>query len=126
LEKDKSNGEQAAGDGRQISIRGAKFTKGLGGHAASDVRYSLAGACSTFTATVGIDDEVAPNGSVVFQVWGDGTKLYDSGVRTGTSAAATAQANVSGKSELRLVITDGGNGINYDHADWANAQITCQ
>jgi hypothetical protein len=28
---------------------------------------------------VGVDDEVGVNGSVVFQVWADGAKIFDSG-----------------------------------------------
>ncbi len=44
---------------------------------------ALGGACSVFTAVVGLDDEVGANGSVVFQVWTDGVKRYDSGVMTG-------------------------------------------
>ncbi|MFC0617222.1 Kelch repeat-containing protein, partial [Deinococcus budaensis] len=32
---------------------------------------------------------------------------------------------VSGVNELRLVVTDAGDGLNYDHADWAGARVTC-
>jgi hypothetical protein len=130
VEKDMSNGEKPAGDGSQISIRGIKYTKGLGTHAASEVRYALAGGCSTFQAVVGIDDEVtrnnSKNGSVTFEVWTDGTKLYDSGLTTGADAGKTVNVNISGKNELRLVVTDGGNNANNDHADWADAKVTCQ
>ena len=42
VEKDKSNGEQAAtSDGGPITLAGVVFAKGLGTHAASDVRYSM-------------------------------------------------------------------------------------
>ncbi|HXJ41230.1 MAG TPA: NPCBM/NEW2 domain-containing protein, partial [Bryobacteraceae bacterium] len=127
VERDTSNGESAAGDGRPITIRGATFPKGLGGHAASDVRFNLGNACSTFSAVVGIDDEVpVGTGSVVFQVWADGAKLYDSGVLTRASAAVTVNTTVTGKGQLQLVITDSGNGNSYDHGDWANAKIVCQ
>ncbi len=125
VEKDRSNGEAAAGDGRTLSIRGVQFSKGIGVHAPSDLRYNLGGVCNTFTATVGIDDEVAPNGSVVFQVFADGTKIFDSGVVTAAMAGRAVNVSVVGKSELRLVVTDAGNGIDYDHADWANAQVDC-
>ena len=124
-EKDMSNGEQLAGDGHTISINAVKYAKGLGVHAASDVRYTMNGACSNFSSDFGIDDESRPNGSVVFQVWADGTKLYDSGLVTGTGAAKSASVAVSGKTELQLVVTDGGNGNASDHADWANARLTC-
>jgi hypothetical protein len=124
-EKDMSNGEQGVGDGKPISIRGTKYSKGIGTHAPSDVRYAVGGVCSTFTATIGIDDEAAPSGSVVFQVWADGTKLYDSGTVTGSSAAKNVSVSLAGKNQLQLVVTDSGDGNAYDHADWANALINC-
>jgi hypothetical protein len=125
-EKDLSNGEKAAGDGKTITLNGVKYTKGIGTHAASDIRYTMGGTCTAFTSDIGIDDESRPNGSVVFQVWTDGTKLYDSGTLTGASATQSVSVNVTGKTQLQLVVTDGGNGNANDHADWANARLTCQ
>ena len=124
VEKDRSNGEQAAGDGLPLTLAGVVYPKGLGTHAASDIRYTMSG-CTTFTAKVGLDDEVANNGSVVFQVFADGTKVYDSGVLTGASPTATVNANVTGKTALQLLVTNGGDNIDYDHADWADAKLTC-
>src|SRR5262249_6254676 len=40
-ERDMSNGEQAAGDGRTLSLRGTTYAKGLGVHALSDISYNL-------------------------------------------------------------------------------------
>ena len=65
MEKDKSNGNCAAGDGLTLRINGTSYAKGLGGHATSDVSYFLGGACTRFKASIGIDDEVpASNGLV--------------------------------------------------------------
>jgi glucose/arabinose dehydrogenase len=125
VEKDRSNGESAAGDGRTITLNGTTYAKGLGVHAVSDVRYRLGGACTRFRADVGVDDEVGSNGSVVFQVFADGAKLYDSGLLTGPAATKTLDVDVSGKSELQLIVTDAGDWISYDHADWAGARIEC-
>src|SRR6185436_696220 len=52
VEKDKSNGEQAAGDGHTLTLNGVTYAKGLGVHAASEVRYNLGANCNTFTASV--------------------------------------------------------------------------
>ena len=124
-EKDKSNGEQGAGDGNTLTLNGTTYAKGLGVHAASDIRYAVGSTCSTFTAQVGVDDEVGTGGSVDFQVFGDTTQLYDSGVLTGASATKSVSVDVTGRTTLRLVVTDGGNGVNYDHGDWADAQLAC-
>lgn len=122
VERDRSNGETAAHDGRTLTIRRQTFAKGLGVHAPSEIVYYLGGKAAKFMAVVGVDDEARP-GSVVFQVWGDGRKLYDSGVLKGSSSPQPVEADVRGVAELRLVVTDGGDGVNYDHADWADAKV---
>jgi hypothetical protein len=125
VEKDLSNGEAAARDGSQLRIGGVSFAKGLGVHANSDVRYTMNGRCSTFSARVGVDDEVGSNGSVIFRVYADGVKLFDSGTKTGSTGASTVSVGVSGKNELSLVVVPSAT-INYAHADWADATLTCQ
>ena len=124
VEKDRSNGEQAAGDGLPLTLQGVVYGKGLGTHAASDIRYTMT-SCTTFSAKVGVDDEVGALGSVVFQVWADGIKVYDSGILTGASASPTVSVDVTGKTALQLVVTNGGDNVNYDHGDWADATLTC-
>lgn len=76
-----------------------------------------------FLSDIGVDDESGSAGSVVFQVWADGAKLYDSGVMTGNSATKKVNVSVSGKSQIKLIVTDAGDGKNSDHADWANARF---
>ncbi len=126
IEKDRSNGNQAAGDGKTLTIGGQTFAKGLGVHGLSDVSYALQGNCTTFTASVGVDDEVGNQGSVVFQVWnGTATKLFDSGTVRGADAVKAVSVNVTGVENLRLVVTNAGDGGSYDHADWANAKLSC-
>lgn len=126
IEIDRSNNTNTAGDGLPLTIGGRTYARGLGVHANSDVRYNLAGACSVFSAEIGVDDEVGSRGSVVFEVWnGTTARLYQSPVLRGTDAALPVTVNVSGVQELRLVVRDGGDGINYDHADWASAQLRC-
>ena len=73
---------------------------------------------------VGVDDEGGSNGSVVFQVYLDGVKKYDSGTMTGASATKFIDLDVTGAKTLRLVVTDAGNGNTFDHADWAGAVLT--
>lgn len=125
IERDRSNGEQAAGDGNVLTLGGVPYPRGLGVHAPSDVVYQLGGTCSgLFTADVGVDDEVGSNGSVVFQVFLDGVKAYDSGIVRGTDLRKPVSVSVAGKSQLRLVVTDAGDGNGYDHADWAGARVT--
>jgi hypothetical protein len=44
---------------------------------------------------------------------------------TGATATKLVDVSVAGAAELRLVITNGGNGNSNDHADWALARIEC-
>ena len=124
-EKDKSNGELAQGDGHAITIHGSQYAKGLGVHAASDVTYNLGGQCSTFQADIGLDDEIAPLGSIVFQVLKDGTKVFDSGLITNASGKRTISVDITGATNLDLVVTTGGDNNYNDHADWAGARVVC-
>jgi alpha-galactosidase len=125
-ERDLSNKERTAKDGTPLSINGKHYDKGLGVHAASLVTYRLAGACMSFTSDVGVDDEAGALGSVVFQVWADGTKLFDSGVMKGKTAAKPLSVDVTGKSELSLFVDNGGDDRHQDHVDWASAQLKCR
>jgi M6 family metalloprotease-like protein len=123
VEKDRSNGEMAAGDGGPLRINGQTFQKGLGVHAFSDVRYNLNGQYGTFRAVVGVDDYVGSNGSVTFEVWKDGARAWVSRVLTGMDDGVPVVVDVTGTRELRLVVTDGGDWIGWDHADWADARL---
>jgi hypothetical protein len=125
VETDTSNGEKKLGDGHPITIAGQTFASGLGAHAPSVVTVNLGGGCSGFEADVGVDDEVGGVGSVQFQVWGDGKKLFDSGVVRGTENAIGAYANVTGVQTMKLIVLDGGDGVDSDHADWGNARLAC-
>jgi hypothetical protein len=122
-EKDKSNGEDAANDGKAITLAGVTYAKGLGVHAASEIDVPLGGQYKTFLADVGVDDEVMTGGSIVFRVLADGEQLFDSGPMTGATAVKKVSVAVAGKQTLKLVVTDNGNGIGQDHGDWANARL---
>lgn len=123
VEKDMSNGESGSGDGNTITIDGTTYEKGLGVHAESTIYYYTGGKFSKFVADVGLDDEVGSNGSVTFQVWADDNKVYDSGVIKGSSPVEHVDADITGAKIIKLVVTNGGDDINYDHADWADAGI---
>lgn len=124
VEKDLSNGEAAAGDGRTLTIAGTSYDKGLGVHANSQVRVYLGGGCTRFTAVAGVDDEVGDGGSVSFRVVADGRTLAATPVVSGSDGGTNLDVDVTGARWLDLLV-DGGGDVSSDHADWANAQLTC-
>ena len=125
VERNTSNGESDAGDGTPITINGVVYATGLGVHAESTVEYYTGKACETVTAKVGVDDEEGTDGSVAFEIWADGTKVASTGVLTNAEPAQALSADVSGAQVIRLVVTDGGDGVTSDHGDWADTQLTC-
>jgi hypothetical protein len=125
-ERDRSNGEELAGDGQPLRIGGTTYTKGLGVHAASDLRYTVPAGCSTFEASIGVDDEVANDGSVIFEVWkGTTTRLHQSATLTGAQGATAISVPLAGATTLRLVVSTSTGGNAFDHADWGNARFVC-
>lgn len=125
VSRDRSNGGTGASDGSTITLNGTTFAKGLGVHAPSSIEFRPNGRCSSFAASIGVDDEVNNNGSVIFQVWGDGNLLFQSAVMTGSSATQSVNVNIAGRTDLRLTVAGGIDTMNSDHADWANARVTC-
>ncbi|HWI59043.1 MAG TPA: NPCBM/NEW2 domain-containing protein, partial [Bacillota bacterium] len=110
-------------DGHPIFIDGKRFEHGVGTHANSTLRLELGGKAERFTATVGVDDEVGDKGSVVFKVLGDGKTLWESGILRGGNPAKAVSVDLKGIKRLVLNVTDGGDTMDYDHADWAEAKI---
>ncbi len=110
-------------DGHEISIGGEKYAHGLGTHSVSTARVALGGRGEHFSAMVGVDDEVGQRGSVNFQVVGDGKTLWESGILRGGDAAKKVEIDLRGIKTLMLRVGDAGDGMNYDHADWAAAQF---
>ncbi|MDX1961511.1 MAG: PQQ-dependent sugar dehydrogenase [Pirellulales bacterium] len=124
VERDRSNGETGATDGNTITLNGRTYAKGLGVHSNGEVIISLAGGgYDRFVSDVGVDDETGPNGTVVFQVYGDNTLLFQSNVLNGSSASESVDVSVVGYNQLRLVINDAGDGNGSDHGDWAGAAL---
>ena len=126
VESDQSIGESGAGDGGTLTINGVTYAKGLGTHAAADIRYTVPSNC-TLSAQVGIDDEVSSTAATVaFEVWdGTTTRLYGSPVKRAADAATAVSVPLGGVTNLRLVVDAAGDGISYDHADWGDAKIIC-
>jgi alpha-glucosidase len=100
-------------------------------HATGSVTAWLGATCSAFDAVVGIDDEVLETpgesgiGSVRFRVYGDDVLLAETSVLTNDDAAFPLHVDVAGVKRLRLVADEATNGKNFDHADWADAKVTC-
>lgn len=111
-------------DGKPLTIAGEIFKRGFGTHAESSLLIKLDGKAKNFTALVGLDDEIKDQTPAVeFEILGDNKKLWSSGIIHLGDKAKPVSVSLEGINQLELVVTDGGNGPYYDHADWVNAKF---
>lgn len=110
-------------DGHPMFLDGKRYTAGIGTHAKSRFKVELGGNAESFLATVGVDDEVDERGSVTFKVIGDGRLLWESGIMRGGQTPRAVNVPLAGVRVLELVVDDAGDGIEGDHADWAQARV---
>ena len=108
---------------RPLAIAGRAFERGVGTHARSVLHIDLAGGCERFSAIVGVDDAANGPASLSFLVYGDGRKLFDSGLMKPGAAAREVSVDLKGVKSLLLLVKDGGDGVEYDHANWADAKF---
>ncbi len=106
---------------KPLVIAGTRYLRGLGTHAPSRITYALDGKYRRFQASVGADSATSP--TVSFEVWVDGEKRWESGLMKREDAARPVDLDITGAKVLELIVGDGGNGINADHADWADARL---
>ena len=119
-------------DGNPLSVGKTKFARGVGTHAESYAAYAVDGKAVSFEALVGMDDESVPPGdgsggaSASFAVFADGRKVAASPVMRSGAAPFALKADLRGAKKVELVVSSAGDGINFDHADWADAFFTMQ
>lgn len=107
-------------DGQVVS-----YEKGIGTHSTSTIIYDLTNTnYGYFTSYVGVDRQVYGSvGSVAFQVYLDNVMVYDSGRMNSRDAQKFIEVDLKGAKELKLVVTDGGNGKGSDHATFGDAKL---
>lgn len=110
-------------EGNHLKVGGKSFARGVGTHAVSKIMFDLQQAGQKFSALVGVDDEAGDKASVEFYVLGDQKVLWQSGLMKKGDAARKVEISLKDVKKLALLVTDGGDGINYDHADWLEAAI---
>lgn len=110
-------------DGNPLSVGGVKYERGVGTHAISKFFLDLHGTAISFSGAAGVDDESGEQASIEFFIIGDKKILWQSGVMKKNDAARPFDLDLSGIQKLALYVSDGGDYIHYDHADWLDAKI---
>lgn len=119
-------GTPAAGktvDGAALKLKGVVYPHGIGTHAKSELVINLNRNATRFLSMVGLDDERAGQGSIVFQIYVDGKEAYKSPVMHGGDEPRFVDINLTGAKTMTLIVDDGDGDITNDHGDWAGALI---
>lgn len=119
--------QQNARAGRPLRMGDRQFSGGLYCHAPSNVQVHLPKPGSRLTATVGVDSNEQTGGgrgSVVFLVRVGDREVFRSALLREGMAPVAIDVDLAGATDFSLEVTDGGDGISCDQADWADAQVT--
>ncbi len=101
-----------------LVIDGTTYERGLTTHADSEAIYFLGGPFKQFQAIA----QAGNGASVGFEVYLDDARVFESGVLS-KGQTAPIDLSLEGAQELKLVVTDGGNGKHGDHASWVDAHL---
>lgn len=124
IERDQTNNSDDANDGYPIQLDGVFYEKGLGVHASSDIEIDLTDLdleYDMFISDIFVDPR--KDGTVVFKVYSDDEKIFDSGLMTRSSGKKSIALDISYTKKLKLHVSRNGDGY-YDHAVWAGARLT--
>lgn len=99
------------------------YQKGLGVHAQSKISYYTGGACTAFTAEVGLEKGFA--GNVIFKVDIDGVNKYQSRTYTPGFAPESVDIDLRGAQYVDLIVEAPGS-INGAHGVWGDATFHCE
>lgn len=106
-----------------ITLSGKTYAHGVGTHATSIAKINLTGQAKSFQATVGLDDEANAPGSIQFVVRVDGKVAAQTPIMHKGDAPQDINVDLTGAKSMILEVNDGGDGIDNDHADWADAKF---
>lgn len=108
----------------KLRIQNQAFSRGLGSHANGEILVALDGDFKSFDAEIGVQWMGGKTpASIVFQVFVDDQKKFDSGVMRENDPPRHMSLDVQGARRLKLVATNAGDGIQYDCANWAEARL---
>jgi hypothetical protein len=107
----------------RLRAGGACYVKGIGMHSAAQLSYALDRPYKSFQAELAVDDSTDGGGSVRFCVYANGKEKFTSGIIRGGMKPTPIDIDISGVTELSLIIDYADRADVLDHADWLNARL---
>jgi hypothetical protein len=120
--------------GTPLRVGGNTYERGLGTHAHGEAVFAIPAEARRFVAVVGLDDGIKGDqfgrGSVCFEVYGDVNDPGEMPVLLGKSPVLSPKTawcwafdlNLESRfARIQLIVSDAGDGMECDHANWVNA-----
>ncbi len=113
--------------GNKLTIDGKSYDTGIGVHSPSDIIYPVPKGAERFTVTAGLDDAIAPKGSVELSIWGGRDSSYLDEYANSPKLIKTKRSHhfdIKLPEDARVIVLrtgDGGDGNGKDHVNWVNA-----
>jgi hypothetical protein len=109
--------------GKQLSVGGDFYDKGLGMHSQSQVTYSLGGKYRWFEALVGLDSDNGIFGQARVSIVLDGSAVLAHKELSGRTPMLRVRVDVRNVREMTLIAEFGDLGATRGHLNWANARL---
>jgi hypothetical protein len=108
----------------KLRLRGREFSKGLCVHSRTELSWALDSRFSVLDCLIGIDDEVAFNGthSVALKISGDGAVLFEKLIATADDPIPVRMP-LEGVSTLTVLVDFGDGDSVCDWLDLADAKL---
>ncbi len=108
--------------GQPLEHLGRKYQKGMGVYAESELVYKIKPGYERFVAMAAVDAAARKLGSVIYEVYVDEQLVGRTALLRGSQPGWLFDLPLpAGARQLRLVVTDAGDGNDNDQADWLNA-----
>jgi hypothetical protein len=124
-----ASADRCAAGGPLRTLHGV-VARGVGMQAPSSVSFDLGARFRHLRGRVALDASVRglpAQGSVVFEVRGDGRSLWKSALVRGAAAPLELPAlEIAGVKRLELVADDGGDGFSGDRANWLELRVSAE
>jgi len=123
--------------GATLNIKGTTYTNGIGTHSKSVIYFQIPEGYTRFKCFAGLDKggtDQTGGSTVEFMLANQDPTVRNVDInkaiansgrisRTCQRAGVNLTADITGATKLYMVVTDAGDNINYDHADWINPTI---
>lgn len=110
--------------GKELSIGTKSFERGMTLHAPAELAYRLEKKYRWLSFSTGVNSEMTEKGSVTVQVWLDGKRVFETPVMRVKEEPVYVHLPIAGADEMKLIVTDVGDGIAADHLSIANLRVS--